>query len=120
MLTNTLSKDDIYLAIAEEIRSLPEVDGAVVQGMTPNSELNAQLGLSSLDMAELVVALEMRFSVDPFSSLVPITDVRTVGDLIGAYEKALLGEKNGTEIDPEPVNEALLAAQQRAAARRRR
>lgn len=120
MLTTTPNKDEIYAGIAEEIRSLPEVDEAVVDKMTPESELNAHLGLSSLNMAQLVVALEMRFSVDPFSSLVPITEVRTVGDLTRAYERALSDEKTDDENNAGSANEALLTAQQRAAGRRRR
>ena len=120
MLKTIPDKDEIHAAIAAEIRSLPGVEEAALKEITPASELNAHLGLSSLQMAELVVALEMRFSVDPFSSLVPITDIRTLGDLTAAYERALQGEKAGIGRDATPVNESLLAAQQRARTRRRR
>ena len=120
MLTSTPNKDELFAAIAEEIGSLPDVEDGQLEGMTPDSELNAHLGLSSLQMAELVVALEMRFSIDPFSSLVPITEVRTVGDLVAAYERALRTGDDAKDGEAEPVNETLVAAQRRAMARRRR
>jgi acyl carrier protein len=47
-----------------------------------------QLGLTSLDLARLVAVLEMELDTDPFSDEVPITGVRTVGDLLDAYEPA--------------------------------
>jgi acyl carrier protein len=47
--------------------------------------LNSDLGLSSLDLASLVAALEMTLKADPFQELVPITSIRTIGDLELAY-----------------------------------
>ena len=54
-----------------------------------HDKLNAQLGLSSLDLAVLVVDLEATLGVDPFAKLVPVTSVRSVGDLVHAYQQAL-------------------------------
>ena len=51
------------------------------------------LGFSSLDLARIVAMLEIKLEVDPFASLVPITSVRTVGDLYAAYAKCI--EENG-------------------------
>jgi len=47
-----------------------------------------QLGLTSLDLARLVAVLEMELDADPFTDEVPITGVRTVGDLLDAYDPA--------------------------------
>ena len=38
---------------------------------------------------EKVFELELMFEIDPFAKLVPITSVRTVGDLVAAYAQAL-------------------------------
>lgn len=51
----------------------------------------ADLGLKSLDLAHLIAALERRLGADPFLKLVPITSVRTVGDLCDAYRRCLEG-----------------------------
>jgi acyl carrier protein len=75
--------------------------------------LNGTLGLSSLDLAELVVALEDTFGADPFAKLVPITDMRTVDDLVRAYEVALSGRA-----EPDGLDQELTAARNRGARRR--
>ena len=49
------------------------------------------LGLGSLDLAQLVAQLEADLDADPFRELVAITDVRTVGDLAGAYTRFFEG-----------------------------
>jgi hypothetical protein len=54
--------------------------------------LSATLGLSSLDLAFVVAELEAELGVDPFAKLVSITSVRSVGDLVRAYQQALFPE----------------------------
>ena len=44
-----------------------------------------ELGLQSLEVAELVAMLEMRTGKDPFATQVSIGSVRTVDDLCRAY-----------------------------------
>lgn len=51
-----------------------------------DTKLNAELGMDSLELAELVLELETDLGADPFVELVPITSVRTVGDIVRAYE----------------------------------
>ena len=55
-------------------------------------KLNATLGLTSLDLAFLVAELEAELGVDPFAKLVSITSVRSVGDLVRAYQQAFFPE----------------------------
>lgn len=52
---------------------------------TETSRLVEDLGLSSLDMAELVANLELELEKDPFSNGVSITTVKAVGDLYRVY-----------------------------------
>lgn len=47
------------------------------------------LGLNSLMLARLIIALEDETGLDPFSAATSIVDVHTVGDLVEAYELAL-------------------------------
>ncbi|WP_027346167.1 phosphopantetheine-binding protein [Hamadaea tsunoensis] len=48
-------------------------------------------GLNSLMLAQLLMQLEATTGVDPFGEERSIADVRTVGDLVAAYEAALAG-----------------------------
>ncbi len=48
-----------------------------------------ELGLVSMDVAELVATLEMKLNIEPFEEDVAISDVKTVGDLCAAYAKAV-------------------------------
>ena len=78
-------------------------------------KLNAHLGLTSLDLAFLVAELDAQLAVDPFAKLVSITSVRTVEDLVRAYQQAIFPElRVGGEAD------ALAAAARRGKTRRAR
>jgi acyl carrier protein len=46
-----------------------------------------QLGLGSMDLAELIATLEAELGVDPFAT-VAISKVKTVGDLCAAFRAA--------------------------------
>ena len=96
----------IYAVVTKVVRDrspdAPEV--------APHHGLTTELGLESLDLARIVASLELELEADPFSSLVPITDVRTVGDLVSAYRRWFDGETAG---------DGPSAALERASARRR-
>lgn len=65
------------------IKELLERRGAAGVEITPESELSAQLGLDSLELAELSAALEDDLGRDPYTAgLVP----ETVGELIAFYQ----------------------------------
>jgi acyl carrier protein len=82
----------------------------------PEDRLNADLGLTSLDLASLVAALEMKLKADPFQELVPITSIRTVGDLEAAYVKYFSDSDSDSE--QEVQDDELAKIRQRAEARR--
>ena len=50
------------------------------------------LGLTSLMFAELLIGMEMELGVDPFQGETSIVEMRTVGDLVKAYDDALGAE----------------------------
>lgn len=49
-------------------------------------QLTAEIGLDSLDLAQLVVAIEKELGVDPFRD--GSASARTVGELVAVYEQA--------------------------------
>ena len=116
MLNEVPSKQEILKLIVEHIRQILEEKAAhdgKLGDIGEENRLGAELGLSSLDLAQLVATLEMRLKADPFQELVPITSVRTVSDLVGAYEKLFSGDtSDGGQAD------ALLESKRRAEARR--
>ena len=73
--------DKIRAVLAERV-------GEVGSSLSGADKLSATLGLSSLDLAFLVAELEAELGVDPFAKLVSITSVRSVGDLVQAYQQA--------------------------------
>jgi hypothetical protein len=82
---------DVLRTIATERRpDLPPLEA----GQT----LTYDLGLTSLDLARAVATLEFELDADPFDR-VPITSVRTVGDLCAAYRLHFNGD---AEVPPRP------------------
>lgn len=107
---------------------LPEVIKKVVlevaQQRTPaidqvkeGDKLVADLGLKSLDLAQLVAMLEMQTGLDPFAERVAITSVRTVGDMVSAYNEPQ--EEASDEAAPEARASRRSQARQSAADRRK-
>ncbi|WP_053745303.1 MULTISPECIES: acyl carrier protein [unclassified Streptomyces] len=82
-----MNKRDTVKAVLLEI--VNEVAGPV-EHLDDDQLLVDQLGLESLHLARLVAVLEMELDTDPFSDDMPITGVRTVGDLLQAYDPVVL------------------------------
>ncbi|MDV9169320.1 phosphopantetheine-binding protein [Streptomyces sp. W16] len=80
-----MNKRETVKAVLREI--LSETAGPVDR-LDEDQLLVDQLGLTSLQLARLVAVLEIELDSDPFSDEVPITAVRTVGDLLEAYDPA--------------------------------
>jgi acyl carrier protein len=85
MLRPDLDRDQIAELVRDEIRQLLDERAEPVATLSDTDNLAADLGFSSLDLAQLVAQLEQRLGEDPFAELVPITSVRTVRDLVDAY-----------------------------------
>lgn len=78
-----MNRRETVMAALLEI--VAEVAGPV-EHLDEDQLLVDQLGLESLHLARLVAVLELELDTDPFSDEVPITGVRTVGDLLQAYD----------------------------------
>jgi acyl carrier protein len=76
---------EISKAVRDQVGFLLDEKELPARDLGPDDRLNADLGLTSLDLASLVAALEIKLKADPFQELVPITSVRTIGDLEAAY-----------------------------------
>jgi acyl carrier protein len=103
--------DKIRAVLAERVGEVGRLSGA--------EKLGATLGLTSLDLAFLVAELEAELGVDPFAKLVSITSVRSVGDLVQAYQQAFFPElaSGGEDVS---IAAAVKRAQTRRARRERR
>ena len=100
--------------VHERIRALLAERAEEVSHLSGSEKLSATLGLSSLDLALLVAELEAQLGVDPFAKLVSITSVRSVDDLVRAYQQAFFPELQRRE------DHAITAAVKRAQSRRAR
>ncbi|HEY7665469.1 MAG TPA: acyl carrier protein [Xanthobacteraceae bacterium] len=104
--------------VHDRIRAILAEHGGEPARLTGADKLNATLGLSSLDLAVLVAELEAELGVDPFAKLVSITSVRSVGDLVRAYQQAFFPEL-GSGADDGAVATAVARAGKRRARRER-
>jgi acyl carrier protein len=110
--------DDLDARIHAAVLKVARQRGATLTSVESHHRWTVDLGLKSLDLAQIVALLERQTGVDPFAELVPITSIRTVGDLAAAYRRCLSGEA------PPETGDDLAAGRERAerrlAARSRR
>ena len=69
------------------VRGVVREKSPEIEAVGPDQLLVDDLGLRSLDLARIIAKLEMKLGVDPFAELVPVTSIRTPGDLCAAYAK---------------------------------
>ena len=103
-------RDPIENAVRGEIRRILDAQGTPIERISAGDSLSDALGLTSVDLVELVVALNARLRADPFRNRA-FTELQTVGDLVSAYAA------NHTEHAADPE---LAASRRRAMARRER
>jgi acyl carrier protein len=89
---------EVEHAVRDEILRLLEEQGRPPIRVTSGDSLGDALGLTSLDVVELTVALTARLGVDPFRRRA-FTEMQTVGDLVGAYTAARTGGEQDVELD---------------------
>ena len=115
MLT-TNDPTQIEAAVHDSIRAILAERGEAECHFDATTHLNGQLGLSSLDLAVLVVDLEATLGLDPFAILVPVTSVRSVGDVVNAYRLAASGARptadDGLAVHPKRLVDSRYQKQQ--------
>jgi acyl carrier protein len=80
---------DIHAAVTTAIQTVLRDTGRGTATISPEMLLSTDLGLDSLDLAQTVVLLERALGTDPFRQAGGGSTVRTVGDLVAIYTKAL-------------------------------
>jgi acyl carrier protein len=108
----------IESVVHEHVRAILAERAGEVPHLSGSEKLSATLGLSSLDLALLVAELEAQLGVDPFAKLVSITSVRSVDDLVRAYQQAFFPEFQRR--DDHAITAAVKRAQTRRARTKRR
>ena len=76
-------------SIAERIARIKSISPTSI---VPESSLFEALGMSSLDLAQLVAELEVELGVDPFAIDASVKEIRTVADLHRVYDRHLKDE----------------------------
>jgi len=74
-------------AVIDNLKVIIRSKGLPIPSLTPATILNTELGLESLDFAELVVRLEESTGKDPFASGAA-SQVQTISDLAALYDAA--------------------------------
>lgn len=78
-------RDVIY----DTLKRVAEDEHLELPPLSDDKSLVDELGFRSLHIARILAILEIELDVDPFASgELPITNVRTVGDLCNAYAGA--------------------------------
>jgi acyl carrier protein len=119
MTADRSSRQHIKRVVCEQIVHLVERipnNPPARSGVIHEEQSLEALGFGSLDLLELVDSLETALGVNPFEQGLSMTDVRTVGDLCGAYHRAL-SEGAGAPDGTDPI---LLASVRRGVGRRHR
>jgi acyl carrier protein len=90
VLTPPLDRDAVLERVRAEIVAVRGRRGACTVVLDEATRLS-ELGIASLDLAEVVSNLEAAFELDPFAEAVAITSVTDVRSLCDAYWNCLSG-----------------------------
>lgn len=85
-----LTPSEVHQTVEEQIRSLLQEEGEELDDpLTAETEVQ-QLDLDSLTLARLLLQLDETFGVEnPFEENENLADVRSIGDIVGIYVRAL-------------------------------
>ena len=110
------AKQDVGQVVREAVLGMLQHLGEAGRTLADTDGLSADLGFDSADLLHLVTILNTRLHADPFEQRTAMTAVHTVGDLCQAYQQALAGNADRSDM-PDAT---LRASQQRAQMRRAR
>lgn len=108
-----LDEKEISSIIEEQIKEILQDKESDIKEIKPTDSLNTDLGLTSLELDQLVTTLELELDCDPFAEFVSITSVRTVNDLMKVYIDFLLrdhkGDNDGLDVAFRKIRERFQA-----------
>jgi len=84
MLETTLTQAKVEETVKATVAAIMASRDLDPGAIAPLAKLSETLGLRSMDLAQIVLTLEDELNTDPFQAI-PITSIRTVGDLTQAY-----------------------------------
>lgn len=120
MLAKNETASRVDQVVRQTIADLLDEQGLDNPGIEDDAKLVDTLGLKSMDIAQVVLVLEDELDADPFQEI-PITSIRTVGDLIQAYRVTLDPDAApNTEDATSPIADAPAPAAAVRRANRRR
>ncbi len=117
MLETTLTEGRVEETVKSTIAAVMtarDLDPGIIERL---ARLSETLGLRSMDLAQIVLTLEDDLNIDPFQTI-PITSIRTVGDLSDAYLVSL-GLSDRALPGTQDMSAEMEAATARRARRRR-
>jgi acyl carrier protein len=117
MLETTLTEGAVEEMVTSTIAAVMAARDLDPGRIEAPARLSETLGLRSLDLAQIVLTLEDDLDIDPFQTI-PITSIRTVGDLTDAYLVSL-GLSERAVPGAQDMAAEMAAAQARRARRRR-
>ena len=122
MLAKNDAADQVAKTVFDTITDLLAEQGLENNGFDEQAKLVDTLGLKSMDIAQVVLILEDELDADPFQEI-PITSIRTVGDLINAYrvtlDPSLVVEPDAATADMPSATQSVTTGTSRRANRRR-
>lgn len=117
MLETTGDMERVAATVRETVAAVMRERGLDAAAISYEAKLSDTLGLKSMDLAQIVLTLEDDLETDPFQAI-PITSIRTVGDLVRAYGVSL-GLVAAEAPGAQDMAAEMAAARQRRAGRRR-
>ena len=117
MLETMLTRRRVEETVVATIAAIMTARDLDLGAIDPLAKLSETLGLRSMDLAQIVLTLEDDLNTDPFQQI-PITSIRTVGDLTQAYLVAL-GLSDDITPGMQDMVAEMAAAKSRLARRRR-
>ena len=117
MLETTFTPGHVAEAVKDIVAMVMTARDLDPAGIAPDAKLSETLGLRSMDLAQIVLTLEDDLDTDPFQEI-PITSIRTVGDLTQAYLVSL-GLSDGSAPGAQDMSAEMEAARARRVRRRR-
>lgn len=117
MLTNDKA-GRVEAIVHEQIHAILMEQSRSARKLSAKDRLSDTLGLSSLDLATLISELELALDADPFAELIPVTSIRTVGDLVRAYQLALQPDA-ASVLDKQELSSAVARARLRRTRRKK-
>jgi acyl carrier protein len=96
-----MGNDEIRETVHDVILNVARRVQPTLSELQAEQELVHHLGLRSMDLARILAMLELRLDADPFAELIAVTSVRTVGDVVNAYQMFFSGTPAWSRPVPE-------------------